>query len=276
MLAVNEQEFELTDKDFKFIQWFMHKTVGIYLPDSKRTMVYGRLSRQMRRKGLRRFAQFRELIESDEQERIHFINTLTTNKTEFFRESHHFEFIEKVLVSEWSKERVGQLRFWSAGCSTGEEPYTLVSVLDHAGVMNFCPDIKIWATDLDTAVLEKASLGIYPIESQSSIPERYLRRCFVRGVKDQQGNMKIKQSLQRYIDFHQLNLIQEWPFKQKLDLILCRNVMIYFDRPTQEQLIERFHQQLKPGGVLMLGHSESVGRCSSLFHHLGHTVYVRQ
>ncbi|CSC03081.1 chemotaxis protein methyltransferase CheR [Vibrio cholerae] len=119
-------------------------------------------------------------------------------------------------------------------------------------------------------------MGIYPIESQSSIPERYLRRCFVRGVKDQQGNMKIKQSLQRYIDFHQLNLIQEWPFKQKLDLILCRNVMIYFDRPTQEQLIERFHQQLKPGGVLMLGHSESVGRCSSLFHHLGHTVYVRQ
>lgn len=93
MLAVNEQEFELTDKDFKFIQWFMHKTVGIYLPDSKRTMVYGRLSRQMRRKGLRRFTQFRELIESDEQERIHFINTLTTNKTEFFRESHHFEFI---------------------------------------------------------------------------------------------------------------------------------------------------------------------------------------
>ncbi|HGF7477476.1 TPA: protein-glutamate O-methyltransferase CheR [Vibrio mimicus] len=276
MLAVNEQEFELTDKDFKFIQWFMHKTVGIYLPDSKRAMVYGRLSRQMRRRGLRRFKEFRDLIEIDEQERIHFINTLTTNKTEFFRESHHFDFIEKVLVEEWRKERVGQLRFWSAGCSTGEEPYTLVSVLENAGVMGFCPDVKICATDLDTAVLEKARSGIYPIELQNSIPAPYLRRCFVRGVKGQQGKMKIKQELQRYIDFRQLNLIQDWPFKQPLDLIFCRNVMIYFDRPTQEQLIERFHQQLKPGGILMLGHSESVGRCLSLFHHLGHTIYVRQ
>ncbi|ENM5825058.1 CheR family methyltransferase [Vibrio metoecus] len=276
MLAVNEQEFELTDKDFKFIQWFMHKTVGIYLPDSKRAMVYGRLSRQMRRKGLRRFKEFRELIESDDQERIHFINTLTTNKTEFFREIHHFEFIEKVLVEEWRKEPVDQLRIWSAGCSTGEEPYTLVSVLENARVMDFCPDLKIWATDLDTAVLEKARLGIYPIESQTSIPEPYLQRSFVRGVKAQQGNMKIKQELQHYVDFRPLNLIQAWPFKQKLDLIMCRNVMIYFDRPTQEQLIERFHQQLKPGGVLMLGHSESIGRCVSLFHHLGHTIYVRQ
>ncbi|MFG0607342.1 protein-glutamate O-methyltransferase CheR [Vibrio mimicus] len=276
MLAVNTQEFELTEKDFKFIQWFMHKTVGIYLPDSKRAMVYGRLSRQMRRKGLQRFKEFRELIENDEQERIHFINTLTTNKTEFFRESHHFDFIEKALVEEWRKERVGQLRFWSAGCSTGEEPYTLVSVLESAGVLDFCPDVKIWATDLDTAVLDKARLGIYPIELQSSIPTRYLRRSFVRGVKDQQGNMKIKHYLQRHIEFRQVNLIQDWPFREQMDLIFCRNVMIYFDRPTQEQLIERFHQQLKPGGVLMLGHSESVGRCSSLFHHLGHTIYVRQ
>lgn len=142
--------------------------------------------------------------------------------------------------------------------------------------MGFCPDVKICATDLDTAVLEKARSGIYPIELQNSIPAPYLRRCFVRGVKGQQGKMKIKQELQRYIDFRQLNLIQDWPFKQPLDLIFCRNVMIYFDRPTQEQLIERFHQQLKPGGILMLGHSESVGRClsfpSSGAHHLCQTV----
>lgn len=276
MLAVNGQEFELTDKDFKFIQWFMHKTVGIYLPDSKRAMVYGRLSRQMRRKGLCRFKEFRELIENDEQERIHFINTLTTNKTEFFRESHHFDFIEKVLVGEWRKAQVSQLRFWSAGCSSGEEPYTLVSVLEHADVFTFCPDVKIWATDLDTAVLDKARVGVYPIELQNSIPAPYLRRSFVRGIKEQQGKMKIKHNLQRHIDFQQLNLIQGWPFSEQMDLIFCRNVMIYFDRPTQEQLIERFYQQLKPGGVLMLGHSESVGRCTSLFHHLGHTIYVRQ
>lgn len=275
MLAVSEQEFELTDKDFKFIQWFMHKRVGIYLADSKRAMVYGRISRQLRRLGLTRFKQYRTLIENDEQECVHFINTLTTNKTQFFREIHHFEFLEKVVVEGWRSLGHHDIQIWSAGCSTGEEPYSMAATLWHAGAFDFATSLKILATDLDTQVLEHASRGIYPAEALASIPKGYLRHCFLRGKDAQSGRIKVSQRLQQYIQFQQINLIDPWPVPEQFDLISCRNVLIYFDKPTQEQLLRRFHARLKPGGVLFLGHSEGLGRCSELFHHLGQTIYVK-
>lgn len=275
MLAVNEQEFELTDKDFKFIQWFMHKRVGIYLSDRKRAMVYARLSRQMRRRGLSRFAQYRALIEHDEQECIHFINTLTTNKTHFFREYHHFEFLEKVTVDGWRSLGNRDINIWSAGCSTGEEPYSIAASLLVSGTFDFADSVKIWATDLDTQVLAHAQQGIYSQESQASIPPEYLKRCFLRGKGAQSGKIKVASRLQQFVHFRPLNLMDPWPLPNAFDLIFCRNVMIYFDKPTQERLITRFHEHLKPGGVLFLGHSESLGRCGPLFHHLGQTIYVK-
>ncbi|MBY7899080.1 protein-glutamate O-methyltransferase CheR [Vibrio fluvialis] len=275
MLALNEQEFELTDKDFKFIQWFMHKRVGIYLSDRKRTMVYGRISRQMRRRGLTRFAEYRTLIEKDEQECIHFINTLTTNKTQFFREYHHFEFLEKVVVEGWRSLNNHNINIWSAGCSTGEEPYSVAASLLMSGTFDFAESVNIWATDLDTQVLEHAQRGVYSQEALASIPKLYLKPCFLRGKGEQNGKIKVANRLQQFVHFQQLNLMDHWSLPNELDLILCRNVMIYFDKPTQELLITRFHDRLKPGGVLFLGHSESVGRCSPLFHHLGQTIYVK-
>ncbi|TFH92258.1 CheR family methyltransferase [Vibrio ouci] len=269
-------EFELTDKDFKFIQWFMHKNVGIFFSDRKRTMVYGRISRQLRRLGLKRFSQYRQLMEGDQQEQVNFINCLTTNKTQFFREYHHFEFIEKVLMSEWKGQNLKQLRIWSAGCSTGEEPYSLVSSLYWAKAFELFESIQITATDLDTKVLAHAKQGIYSEEALNSIPSKYLKPCFVKGTGKQAGNVKCKSGLQRFIDFRQLNLLEKWNFDKQFDLISCRNVMIYFDRNTQEKLIKRFYQQLKPGGVLFIGHSESVPASLDLFHHLGHTIYVKK
>jgi len=272
----NSNEFELTDKDFKFIQWFMHKNVGIFFSDRKRTMVYGRISRQLRRLGLKRFSQYRQLMEEDAQERVNFINCLTTNKTQFFREYHHFEFIEKVLMSEWQSQNLKQLRIWSAGCSTGEEPYSLVSCLYWAKAFELFENIQITATDLDTKVLAHAKQGIYSEEALNSIPDKYLKPCFVKGAGSQVGNVKCKAGLQQFIDFRQLNLLEQWQFDKPFDLISCRNVMIYFDRNTQEKLITRFHKQLKPGGVLFIGHSESVPANLDLFHHLGHTIYVKK
>jgi chemotaxis protein methyltransferase CheR len=269
-------EFELTDKDFKFIQWFMHKNVGIFFSDRKRTMVYGRISRQLRRLGLKRFSQYRQLMEGDSQEQVNFINCLTTNKTQFFREYHHFEFIEKVLMSEWKGQNLKQLRIWSAGCSTGEEPYSIVSSLYWAKAFELFESIKITATDLDTKVLAHARQGIYSEEALNSIPTKYLKPCFVKGTGKQDGNVKCKSGLQSFIDFRQLNLLEKWSFDKPFDLISCRNVMIYFDRNTQEKLIKRFYQQLKPGGVLFIGHSESVPASLDLFHHLGHTIYVKK
>lgn len=272
----DKEEFELTEKDFKFIQWFMHKHVGIFFSDRKRTMVYGRVSRQMRRLGIKRFSDYRPIIEQDLEEQVSFINCLTTNKTQFFREYHHFEFIEKVLINEWLQQGKRQVRVWSAGCSTGEEPYSLVSSLYLSDAFTRFEQVQITATDLDTKVLEHAQLGVYSDEAISSIPNKYLKPCFVRGKGAQQGKVKCKTSLQKMIQFHRLNLLEDWGFKDKFELISCRNVMIYFDRQTQEKLIKRFHQQLQPGGVLFLGHSEGVPTSLDIFHHLGHTIYVKK
>ncbi|MDC5849735.1 protein-glutamate O-methyltransferase CheR [Vibrio europaeus] len=272
----DNEEFELTEKDFKFIQWFMHKNVGIFFSDRKRTMVYGRVSRQLRRLGLKRFCEYRQVIEQDPREQVSFINCLTTNKTQFFREYHHFEFIEKVLMKEWRQQGVKRLRVWSAGCSTGEEPYSLISSLHWANALSQFEDVSLTATDLDTKVLAHAKEGIYSDEAIATIPKKYLKPCFVRGVGQYQGSLKCKVGLQKRIKFHRLNLLEKWNFEDKFDLISCRNVMIYFDRQTQEKLIKRFHQQLKPNGVLFLGHSEGVPASLGIFHHLGHTIYVKK
>ncbi|WP_367990492.1 protein-glutamate O-methyltransferase CheR [Vibrio sp. NTOU-M3] len=274
--VASQQEFELTDKDFKFIQWFMHKTVGIYLSDRKRAMVYGRVSRQLRRLGLSRFEEYREYIERDEEERIHFINSLTTNKTEFFREYHHFEFLEKVLLREWREQGEKKIQMWSAGCSTGEEPYSFIASLYCSGAFDSIEELDFYATDLDTAVLTKAQQGVYDADTISSIPAQYLKKCFVKGKGSNADKIKVIKGLQELVQFRQLNLLEEWPFEKQFNLISCRNVMIYFDKPTQEALITRFHQMLKPNGILFIGHSESVGVCAPLFHHLGHTIYVKQ
>ncbi|MEH0759667.1 protein-glutamate O-methyltransferase CheR [Vibrio sp. 16] len=269
-------EFELTDQDFKFIQWFMHKHAGIYFSDRKRTLVYGRISRQLRRLRLKRFAEYRTLIEQDSEERICFINCLTTNKTQFFREYHHFDFMEKVLLSEWAQQGKRNIRIWSAGCSTGEEPYSFIASLHTANALEQFDSIEITATDLDTRVLEVAEQGIYDEEALKAIPIKYLKPCFVKGIGRHSGKIKVRLGLQKMIQFQRLNLLENWSFEQRFDVISCRNVMIYFDKKTQEELITRFHQQLSPNGVLFIGHSESMPADFDGFHHLGHTIYVKK
>jgi len=270
------REFELTDKDFKFIQWFIHKNVGIFLSDKKKAMVYGRISRLLREHGMMRFKQYRELIETNEDEKINFINNITTNKTHFFREIHHFDYIEKVMVPKWKQTQHSPVRIWSAGCSTGEEPYSYMAMLASSDLFDSGIEARLLATDLDTKVLAHARQGIYSDESLASIPERYLRKAFVKGRGAQHGKIKIKRALQQRITFNQLNLLAEWPMRQRFDVISCRNVMIYFDKPTQEALIRRFYQLLNEDGVLFIGHSESVGNCTDIFRHIGHTIYLKQ
>ncbi|USD67482.1 protein-glutamate O-methyltransferase CheR [Vibrio sp. SCSIO 43136] len=271
--ALEGREFEVTESDFKFIQWFVHKNVGIFLSDKKKTMVYGRISRLLRQHRMQAFSQYRELLEVDDEEKVNFINSITTNKTHFFRELHHFDYVEQVLVPKW--QQAGKpVRIWSAGCSTGEEPYSYISMLASTGILSKL-DLKLLATDLDTKVLAKAQNGVYDIEQQTSIPATYLKTGFLKGKGDKSGHLKIKNSLQQLISFRQLNLLDDWPMKQKFDLISCRNVMIYFDKPTQERLIARFYDHLTPDGTLFIGHSESVGSRTDLFRHLGHTIYMK-
>ncbi|EIJ0970828.1 protein-glutamate O-methyltransferase CheR [Vibrio vulnificus] len=269
------QEFELTDKDFKYVQWFIHKHVGIFLSDHKRAMVYGRLSRKLREKGLKRFADYRECIENNPDDRMAFINALTTNKTHFFREIHHIEFLESQLFPYWRDQRKKKVRIWSAGCSTGEEPYSYLASIQQSGLWQAGIDCQLLATDLDTNVLQRAQQGIYEESALECIPTRYLKGNFLRGKGAQAGNIKVKECLKQNVAFRQLNLLDAWPMQQKFDLISCRNVMIYFDKPTQQRLIERFYHQLQDDGVLFLGHSESVGSDCQLFKHLGKTIYIK-
>ncbi|MEZ9232158.1 protein-glutamate O-methyltransferase CheR [Vibrio amylolyticus] len=275
-LVEQEQEFELTDADFKYVQWYMHKTVGIFLSDRKRNMVYGRLSRKMRANGVTRFSDYREIIENSKTEQANFINALTTNKTEFFREYHHFEFLEGTALEQWKHQGNKSVNIWSAGCSTGQEPYSFVASLYAAGAFDLFDNVNVFASDLDTKVLDHAREGIYEKDAIESIPERYLKSCFVKGKGQYSDKIKVKKGLQDQILFNQLNLFDKWPKMPQFDLISCRNVMIYFDRETQEALIKRFHQALKPNGLLFIGHSESVGSCSNIFQHIGHTIYVKQ
>ncbi len=270
------QEFEFTEKDFKYIQWFLHKNVGIFLSDQKRAMVYGRISRQLRALKLRSFGEYQKKIENDTATRIDFINSLTTNKTHFFREYHHFEYFEKVMLDEWRHTGKKRIRIWSAGCSTGEEPYSFVASMCKEGVLDWCDDLELLASDLDTSVLKKAQLGEYTSDALNSIPDDYLKPCFLKGVGSNEGKIKFANVFKKLIQFKQINLLESWPIQDKFDLISCRNVMIYFDKPTQEKLIRRYHQQLNPQGVLFIGHSETVGECADLFHNLGNTIYVKQ
>lgn len=268
-----QREFEFTDKDFRFIQEFMLRETGISLSERKNAMVYGRLARRLRRTGLRNFKDYFARVEKELDERVAFINALTTNKTQFFREKHHFDYMANTLIPAWQQQHRHRIRIWSAGCSTGEEPYTIASTLAAGGMLSASYDCKILATDLDTQVLDVARNGTYGIEAAKAIPTQELKHGFIRGKGKKQELLKAKSLLQQAITFKQLNLMGHWPHKGPLDAIFCRNVMIYFEKDIQQQLIHRFWEKLGSGGILFIGHSESIGQMGSRFENLGQTMF---
>ena len=268
-----QREFEFTADDFTYIQEFMLRETGISLSERKTSMVYGRLARRLRRTGITNFRDYFARVNSDMDERIAFVNALTTNKTQFFREKHHFDFLTNTMVPEWQSQKKRRIRIWSAGCSTGEEPYTIASTLAASGLLTPSYDCKILATDLDTQVLEVGRNGTYGIEASKAIPAAMLHHGFIRGKGKKQELLKVKPSVQKAITFKQLNLTAAWPHKGPLDAIFCRNVMIYFEKDMQQQLIYRFWEKLGSGGILFIGHSESIGQMGSRFENLGQTMF---
>lgn len=271
-----DREFGFTHADFCKIRAIIKSRVGIDLGDNKRSLVYGRLSRRLRNLGLGSFAEYLPLVEdaqSDEAER--FVNALTTNVTEFFRESHHFDFLaRKVLPDVWKRAtNTRRVRIWSAGCSTGEEPYSIAMVVRE----NMPPagsgawDIKILATDLDTDVLAHASAGVYVMNRAEKIARARIGRFFdpVPGG----DAVRAKDAIRSLITFKQLNLMEPWPMRGPFDVIFCRNVVIYFDDATKTGLVRRYHDLLTPGGHLFLGHSESLVSSAVGFESCGKTAY---
>lgn len=274
----NIRDFDFTDKDFNKIRNLVKSHTGISLSDAKKDMVYSRLSRRLRNLGINNFTDYCKLVDDgDDAELIKFTNAITTNLTSFFREEHHFKYLSKTLIPAIMKanRHDKRIRIWSAGCSTGEEPYSLAIAIKETIPDNKAWDIKILATDLDSDVLSTASKGIYGSERIDGLSSNRKIKWFLNGKGDNSGAVKVRAELQDIITFKQLNLLREWPVKGSFDFIFCRNVVIYFDKETQKVLFDRYANILKNDAHLFIGHSESLFKVSERFKLLGQTIYKK-
>lgn len=273
-LIEKPREFRFTVDDFNYLRKLSNEHSGIQVPDERFDMFYSRLSKRVRKLGLIDFKEYCQYLKDyPEQEFTEFINSITTNLTAFFREIHHFEYLRDVVIPEVMKrnKNTKQIRVWSAGCSTGEEPYTLAMTLLDNVPSDW--DIKILATDLDTNVLQTAMDGVYSDERVTDLSEDVLKRWFMRGKSSQGGLVKVKPALQKIIQFKKLNLMQDWPMKCQFDFIFCRNVLIYFDRETKALLAKKYAKMLASRSWLFIGHSESLNQLSNEFDLVATTTY---
>ncbi len=271
------RDFEFTDKDFNRIRDLVKQHAGITLTEAKKDMVYSRLSRRLRHLGITSFGEYCQLVEDETSgELVNFTNSVTTNLTAFFREQHHFDYLSTTLLPNLrrQKARNRRLRVWSAGCSTGEEPYSLAMTLLENLPSHEKWDVRILATDLDSNVLETAQRGIYNTDRIKGISNQRLKRWFLKGKNNKEA-VRVSPELQKLISFKQLNLLRPWPFRGPFDFIFCRNVVIYFDKPTQKVLFERYADMLEMNAHLFIGHSESLFKVTDRFKLMGQTIYIR-
>ncbi|MBN9502063.1 MAG: hypothetical protein BGO01_10525 [Armatimonadetes bacterium 55-13] len=269
---------ELSSTDFGNIRKLIYRLTGISLSDSKHQLVKSRLRRRLRALDISSYNDYYGYVVQlppDHEEIISLINAVTTNKTDFFRESHHFDFMVKQIVPEFMAKSQHDLKIWHAGCSTGEEPYTMaIALREHFSTSELC--FMQLASDIDTEVLAHAERGVYDAERVEGMSKEMLQRWFLRGKGNSEGKYRIRPELQENMRFRRINLTKRpWPLRAEtqFDVILCRNVLIYFDRETQKQVIQGFYDRLVPGGYLMLGHSESVQGKQDVFRSVGKTIY---
>ena len=269
--SMHGREFAWTDADFDRVQALIYKRAGISLHDGKHAMVYSRLSRRLRETGHQSFREYLSWLEStDGAEWQEFVNALTTNLTSFFRERHHFEIFAELLRSKPSHP----WRVWCSAASTGEEPYSIVmTALD---VLGSRANFSLSASDIDSKVLATASAGVYRAEGLKGVSPEQVHQYFLRGKGTNSGMVRVKPELSKMVDFMIVNLIKnDWPFREPFDVVFCRNVMIYFDGPTQRGVLERIHRVMKPGGMLFVGHAENFTDSRDLFTLKGKTAYER-
>ncbi|MBI3366909.1 MAG: chemotaxis protein CheR [Burkholderiales bacterium] len=272
--AVVDQEFSFSAADFDKVRALIHQRAGISLHAGKQAMVYSRLSRRLRDTGHRSFGEYLQWLQSaagsaGDAEWQEFVNALTTNLTSFFREDHHFH----ALLTDLRALAGKPLRIWCSAASTGEEPYSIAMTAQEA--LGTTSQLKIVASDIDTNVLATAQRGVYGADARGLSPER-LQRHFLRGKGDNAGFIRVKPELARAIEFRPLNLMgRDWALGEPFDVIFCRNVMIYFDAPTQRAVLQRMHGVLKPKGLLYVGHSENFTDARDLFKLRGKTIYEK-
>jgi chemotaxis protein methyltransferase CheR len=256
-------EDTLGSRDFARLAALVYSEAGIRLGPEKRTMLEARLKRRLRALALDSYARYCDLLFSEEgrgDERIRFIDVVTTNKTDFFREAGHFDFLAQRALPEWTARGMDRpMLLWSAGCSTGEEPYTLAMVLSEYAEAHPGFRFRILATDISTAVLEKAEMSVYTIDSVGPVAPELRRKYLLRSRDRSSNHVRVAPELRRLVEFRRLNFMDaDYGLEQKADAIFCRNVLIYFDRPTQERILRRLTDCLMPGGFLFVGHAETL------------------
>jgi chemotaxis protein methyltransferase CheR len=264
------KEFEFTTRDFERVRTLIYKRAGIALAESKQEMVYSRLARRLRATGIRSFQAYLDSLEGkqDSEEWEAFTNALTTNLTSFFREAHHFP-----ILADHIRKAKEPITVWCSASSTGEEPYSIAMTLCEA-LGTLTPQAHVIATDIDTNVLNTASNGVYAIDRLDKMSPERAKRFFLRGKGEQAGLVRVRPELRQMVTFKQLNLLSEdWPISGSFDVIFCRNVMIYFDKPTQGKILSRFAPLMKSDALLFAGHSENFLYVSDAFKLRGKTVY---
>jgi chemotaxis protein methyltransferase CheR len=267
-----DREFHFTDQDFQRIKKLIYDHAGINLSDGKRDMVYSRLARRLRANNLDTFREYLTVLERDnEAEWEAFTNSLTTNLTSFFREAHHFPLLAEHINHVRHRKPI---ELWCSAASTGEEPYSMaMTMVDLFG--SFKPPVHILATDLDTNVLKKAHEGVYSADRVEKIPEDQVKRFFLRGTGANEGKVRVRDELREMITFRRLNLLDNsWPMQGPFEAVFCRNVMIYFDKPTQYEILKKFVPLMRRDALLFAGHSESFHHAADLFRIQGKTIYT--
>jgi chemotaxis protein methyltransferase CheR len=278
MRDASEREFEFTNQDFNVLRQLVKDQTGIYLSEQKRELVYGRISRRLRALGIDTFRDYiGRLSGGDDDEMVEFCNAITTNLTSFFRENHHFEYFRDSLIGPKLTDPGAsrRLRIWHAGCSTGEEPYSLAMTLSEAIRDLGRWDVKLLATDIDSDVLSRASEGVYGADRMRGISGERRERFFRRVSMEGQERWQVTPQLRDMIVFKQLNLMHALPMKGPLDAIFCRNVVIYFEKDTQRALFARMAQLQRKGDLLFIGHSESLFKVSDAYALINKTIYRR-
>ena len=275
--ALLNMDYTITPKEFENFRALIYQECGISLNESKKTLLVSRLSKRLRTLELDSFQAYYDMVagETEGEEFTLLLDLVSTNKTDFFREPKHFDFLrEQILPTLQSTRRV---RIWSSASSSGEEPYTIAMTLYDSVPDPERWDFKILASDISTRVLARAASGIYEDERVRDLPKDVVERHFLRGKGERAGMIKVKPHLIEMVRYRRINLMDEaFPVKEPLDLIFCRNVMIYFDRPTQAQLVTKFYRYLKPGGYLFIGHSESLQRLDQPFKAIAPTIYQKE
>ncbi|MDT3779483.1 protein-glutamate O-methyltransferase [Nitrospira sp. MA-1] len=266
----------LSDKEFEQFKHLIYQQVGITLDVPKKTLLVSRLGKRLRDLQLSSYQAYYDCVsgKGGEEELMKLLDLVSTNKTDFYREPVHFDFLRDQVLPEMQSAKT--LRIWSSASSSGEEPYTIAMTLSDAIADINRWDIKILASDISTRVLAKASSGIYEEERVSQLPNDLVMRHFLRGKGPQEGKLQVRPQIARLVTFRRINLMDPtFPIRSQLDVIFCRNVMIYFDRPTQAKLMDKFFRYLRPGGYLFIGHSESLQWIDHQFTYLRPTIYQK-